>query len=121
MFNDNPQHFYLTLAYSYSVLRGFKNLVMASRIQIGKVVTVKGRRYKIGRGTAKGKKYKATPLSGKGVIQFGAKGYNAKPNTPKGDNYCARSSGIKSSKKGATANTFSRMLWNCNGKKSMKR
>lgn len=94
---------------------------MASRIQLGKIVTVKGRKYRIGRGTAQGKKYKATPLSGTGVIQFGAKGYNARPNTPKGDNYCARSSGIKSSKKGATANDFSRMLWNCNGKKSMKR
>ena len=80
----------------------------------------KYRGYDITRSNRKGKKYKATPLSGKGVIQFGAKGYNARPNTPKGDNYCARSSGIKSSKKGATANDFSRMLWNCNGKKSMK-
>ena len=94
---------------------------MPSRIQLGKIVTVKGRRYRISRGTAKDKKYKATPLSGKGVIQFGAKGYSARPGTCKGDNYCARSSGIKSSKRGASANDFSRMLWNCNGKKSMKR
>ena len=94
---------------------------MPSRIQLGKIVTVKGRRYRISRGTAKDKKYKATPLSGKGVIQFGAKGYSARPGTSKGDNYCTRSSGIKSSKRGATANDFSRMLWNCNGKKSMKR
>lgn len=93
---------------------------MASRIQIGKTVTIKGRKYKISAGTAKGKKYKATPLQGSGVIQFGAKGYNARPGTKKGDNYCARSSGIKSSKKGATANDFARALWNCNGKKSMK-
>ena len=93
---------------------------MASRIQIGKILTVKGRRYKIGRGTAKGKKYKATPLNGSGIIQFGAKGYSARPGTKKGDNYCARSSGIKSKKKGATPNDFSRMLWNCRGKKSMK-
>lgn len=94
---------------------------MASRIQIGKVVTVKGRKYKIGRSQAKNKKYVATPLQGSGVINFGQKGATAKPNTKKGDSYCARSAGIKSTKKGATPNDFARMLWNCNGKKSMKK
>ena len=93
---------------------------MASRIQIGKVVTVKGQKFKISAGTAKGKKYKATALSGNKTVQFGAKGYSARPGTAKGDNYCARSSGIKSSKSGATANDFARNLWNCQGKKSMK-
>ena len=94
---------------------------MASRIQFGKIVTVKGTRYRIAKPTAKGKKYKAVPVSGKGKsIHFGAKGYFAKPGTPKGDNYCARSSGIKSTKKGATPNDLARMLWNCRGKKSMK-
>lgn len=90
-----------------------------SRIQLGKVVTVKGKKYRIGRSMAKGKKYKATPLNGGGVVNFGASGAYAKPNTKKGDSYCARSAEIKSAKKGATANDFSRMLWNCNGKKSM--
>ena len=90
-----------------------------SRIQIGKTVTVKGRNYKISAGTAEGKKYKATPLKGTGVIQFGAKGYKASPGTKRGDNYCARSSGIKS--KGVGANDFARMLWNCRGKKSMNK
>lgn len=94
---------------------------MASRIKIGKTVTIKGKKFKIGAGTAKGKKYKATPLSGSGIIQFGAKGYNARPGTKKGDSYCARSFGIKSKKKGPTANDLSRALWNCNGKKSMKK
>ena len=90
-----------------------------SRIQIGKTVTVKGRKYKISAGTAKGKKYKATPVDGKpGIVQFGAKGYKVGPGTSRGSNYCARSSGIKSIKKGAGANDFARMLWNCNGKKS---
>ena len=93
---------------------------MASRIQIGKVVTVKGQKFKISAGTAKGKQYKATALSGNKTVQFGAKGYSARPGTAKGDNYCARSSGIKSSKSGATANDFARKLWNCQGKKSMK-
>ena len=90
-----------------------------SRIQIGKTVTVKGRKYKISAGTAKGKKYKATPVDGKpGIVQFVAKGYKVGPGTSRGTNYCTRSSGIKSSKKGAGANDFARMLWNCNGKKS---
>ena len=94
---------------------------MASRIQIGKTVKVKGRSYKITTGTAKGKKYKATPTDGKsGTIQFGAKGYKVGPGTKRGDNYCARSSGIKSSKSGAGANDFARKLWNCEGKKSKK-
>ena len=53
---------------------------MASRIKIGKTVKVKGRSYKISKGTAKGKKYKATPTDGKsGTVQFGAKGYKAAP------------------------------------------
>lgn len=121
MFNDDPQHFFLTLD-SYSVLRGFKFLVMASRIQIGKVIPVKGRKYKIGRGTAKGKKYKACTVTGrKKCIQFGAKGYTIATGTKKGHRYCSRSSGITSSKKGATPNDFSRIAWNCRGKKSMKR
>lgn len=91
-----------------------------SRIQIGKTVTVKGKKYKISAGTAKGKKYKATSSDGK-VIQFGAKGFKAGAGTKRGDNYCARSSGIKTTKKGATPNDFARMLWNCEGKKSKKR
>lgn len=93
-----------------------------SRIQIGKTVTVKGKKYKIAAGTAKGKKYKAIPFDGaKGVVQFGAKGYKVGPGTDRGDNYCARSSGIKSSKRGARPNDFARMLWNCEGKKSKNR
>ena len=95
---------------------------MASRIKIGKTVKVKGRSYKISKGTAKGKKYKATPTDGKsGTVQFGAKGYKAAPGTKRGNSYCARSSGIKSSKRGASANDFARKLWNCEGKKSRKK
>jgi hypothetical protein len=97
-------------------------ICMASRIQIGKTVTVKGKSYKIVKPTAKGKKYKAVPVSGKGrSIHFGAKGYTVAPGTPRGNNYCARSSGIKSSKPGASANDFARMLWNCKGKTSQKK
>lgn len=90
-----------------------------SRIQIGKTVTIKGKRYQIKSGTAQGKKYRAEAIDGKKqTIQFGAKGYTVAPGTERGNNYCARSSGIKSSQKGATANDFARMLWNCEGKKS---
>ncbi len=92
-----------------------------SRIQIGKIISVKGRKYKIGKSSAKGKKYKATPLSGSGVINFGATGYRAAPGTKRGNSYCARSSGIKSSKSGASSNDFARILWNCRGKKSMSK
>ena len=92
---------------------------MASRIQFGKVVSVGGKKFKIVKPTAKGKKYKAVPVSGKGkAYHFGAKGYSARPGTKKGNNYCARSSGIKSAK--ISPNAFARMLWNCNGKKSKK-
>ena len=72
------------------------------------------------RDDTKGKKYKAVPLSGKGrSYNFGAKGYTMAPGTPKGDNYCARSSGIKSGR--ISANSFARWAWNCRGKKSLKR
>ena len=55
---------------------------MASRIKIGKTVTVKGKSYKIVKPTAKGKKYKAVPVSGEGKsIHFGAKGYTVAPGT----------------------------------------
>ena len=90
-----------------------------SRIYIGAVVTMKGTKYRISAGTAKGKKYKATPIDGGiGIVQFGAKGYKVGAGTDRGDSYCARSAGIKSTKKGATPNDFARMLWNCEGKKS---
>jgi len=88
---------------------------------MGKVVTIKGKKFKIKPPTRKGKKYKACPVNGLGkCYHFGAKGFHARPNTPKGNNYCARSSGIKG-KGGIGPNDFARALWNCNGKKSMSR
>ena len=99
--------------------KNLKRKDMPSRIKIGKTVSLGGKRFKIVKPTAKGKKYKAVPASGKGrSYHFGAKGYFAKPGTPKGDNYCARSSGIKAGK--ISPNSFARMLWNCRGKKSLK-
>lgn len=90
-----------------------------SRIQIGGVVTVKGKKYRITSGKIDGKKYSAVPVNKQGsTVHFGQSGAFAKPGTSKGDSYCARSYGIKSSKTGATPNDFARMLWNCQGKKS---
>jgi len=63
------------------------------------------------------KKYTAT-INGK-TRSFGAKGYSISPGTPKGDNYCARSSGIKKCADPPCANDLSRRAWGCVGKKSV--
>lgn len=62
------------------------------------------------------KKYTAT-INGK-KRSFGAKGYSISPGTPKGDNYCARSSGIKKCANPPCPNDLSRKAWGCVGKKS---
>jgi hypothetical protein len=64
------------------------------------------------------KKYTAK-VNGK-TRSFGAKGYSIAPGTKKGDNYCARSSGIKKCAKPPCANDLSRKAWGCVGKKSVK-
>ena len=93
---------------------------MPTRIKIGKIVTVGGKRFRIVRPTAKGKKYKAVPVSGKGrSYHFGAKGYTVAPGTARGHSYCARSAGIKAAT--ISPNSFARMLWNCQGKRSLKK
>ena len=47
-------------------------------------------------------------------------GPRIRPGTKKGDDYCARSAGIKKCKNPPCANTLSRRKWKCRGKKSMK-
>lgn len=82
---------------------------------------------------AKGKKSVATykdPKTGrKRKTSYGAKGYSIAPGTKKGDNYCARSSGIPIARnpdgtrkypKGKSPNELSRKKWKCSGKKSMR-
>lgn len=72
-----------------------------------------------------GKKYETTTPSGR-VIHFGATGYRIKPGTKAGDSYCARSFGILDGKGKPTRddpespNYYSRKLWRCKGKKSLK-
>ena len=63
-------------------------------------------------------KFKAK-VNGK-TVKFGAKGYSIAAGTPKGDNYCARSSGIPKCKEPPCANDLSRKAWGCVGKKSVK-
>lgn len=63
-------------------------------------------------------KFKAK-VGGK-VVKFGAKGFSITPGTPKGDAYCARSSGIPKCKKPPCKNDLSRDAWGCVGKKSIK-
>lgn len=75
----------------------------------------KYRGYDITRSSRKGKKYKA--CKGGKCVHFGAKGYTIRPKTTRGDSYCARSSGIKSSPN--SPNSWARALWSCKGKKSV--
>jgi len=71
---------------------------------------------KIEKSNRKNKQLKATFKDGS-IIHFGDPKMPEYPNTKRGNNYCARSSGIKSKKK--SANTLSRkILWNCVGKES---
>lgn len=74
---------------------------------------------KITRSTRKGKKYKVV-YKGK-TIHFGAKGYRMFPGTKRGDNYCARSLGIKGANNPYSANYWARKLWRCIGKKSRRK
>lgn len=77
---------------------------------------------KIQRSNRKGKKFKVEACK-KGkckTVHFGASGYRIAPGTPKGNNYCTRSSGIKGTKDPFSANYWSRRMWGCVGKKSLK-
>lgn len=65
------------------------------------------------------KKYKVKV--GKKTVKFGAKGYSIAPGTPKGDSYCARSAGIKTSKGRLSPNFHARGIWGCKGKTSSKK
>ena len=61
-----------------------------------------------------GKKWK-TKIGGK-TYHGGDSNYTIAPGTKRGDNYCARSSGIKMTPR----NRMARKKWKCRGKKSMK-
>lgn len=87
---------------------------------MAKFRVVKGVRVKIEPSSRKGKQLMATTPSGR-VIHFGDPTMKEYPGTKRGDAYCARSSGIKT-RPGLSANDLSRVvLWNCVGKRSVKR
>jgi hypothetical protein len=80
---------------------------------------VKGKCYPLNtvvKSTRPGKKFMVVTTDG--VVHFGAEGYTISPGTPKGDSYCARSSGIKSGSS-RSANYYSRRMWGCVGGKSI--
>lgn len=74
--------------------------------------------YDVYRSNKKDKKYKVNV--GDEEVHFGAKGYTIAPGTMKGDRYCARSFGIKGKDNIRSANFWSRKMWDCRGKKSMR-
>lgn len=73
---------------------------------------------KIVKSTRAGKKWMVESPEGK-TIHAGDSDYTIAPGTPKGDNYCARSSGIRDVGKWS-ANALARHMWGCRGKKSYK-
>ena len=73
---------------------------------------------RIQRSTRKGKKWMVRSPSGR-MIHAGHSNYTIAPGTPKGDRYCARSSGIKTKGK-YSANALARKMWGCRGKKSYR-
>ena len=73
------------------------------------------------------KKTYTNPKTGrKKTVRYGQKGAKVAPGTSRGDNYCARSAGIKKrlpkSKQNDpnTANNLSRKRWRCSGDKSRR-
>lgn len=85
---------------------------------IKKEITLLGRKFTIEKSSQKNKQFTATSLDKKIVIHFGDSRYPEFPNSARGDNYCARSSGIINKEK-FNANALSRkLLWGCKGKKS---
>ena len=83
--------------------------------------TINGVRGTISASNAKGKKWKFTPDSGKGVVHAGQKGATIAPGTKKGDAFCARSAKNGGGQSGkVTPNDLARAMWKCRGKKSSK-
>ena len=87
---------------------------------MAKKMTIAGVKGTLSASNRKNKKWKFTPDNKKiAPVHAGAKGFTIAASTKRGDAYCARSSGIKSSKK-LSPNAVARKMWNCKGKKSKK-
>lgn len=89
-----------------------------------KTYKYKGKKYKVGKSDRKNKEYVAKLPSGK-KVHFADPDMTEYPGTDRGDNYCARSKGIADEYdlKGdvKSPNFWSRQLWSCKGKKSVKK
>lgn len=87
---------------------------------MAKTVIVRGERVKVIKSPRKNKQLRAEFPSGD-TVDFGDPRMPEYPGTKRGDNYCARSSGIKGTDDPMSPNFWSRKyLWNCQGKKSLK-
>lgn len=75
-------------------------------------------KYKIRKSTRENKAYMVT-VKGK-TIHFGDPDMKDYPSTKRGDAYCARSYGIKGRDDIMSPNYWSRKMWRCKGKKSMR-
>lgn len=85
-----------------------------------KIIKYQGKIYKISESTKQNKQLKVELPNGK-IIYFGDPTMKEYPGTKRGDNYCARSYGIKGKDDPASANFWSRRyLWNCKNKKSQR-
>ena len=82
---------------------------------------INGKRITIAPSTRENKQLMATFPNGR-VVHFGDPSMKEYPGTSRGDNYCARSSGIKGVDDPYSPNYWSRKyLWHCVGKKSVKK
>lgn len=85
-------------------------------------IRIDGKKVKVKKSGRKNKEYVGILPRGK-KVHFADPDMREYPGTSRGDNYCARSLGIKKKHdpqdKKITANDLSRKLWSCKGKKSV--
>ena len=83
-----------------------------------KTLKFNGKEYVVTASPLKGKQNRVN-YGGKN-IDFGDPNSRTFPGTKRGDNYCARSSGIKGADNPNSANFWARLDWKCRGKKSQR-
>jgi hypothetical protein len=82
-------------------------------LEVGKRYRVKGQVVRIQDSNAQGKEKAAVTSEGR-IINFGSSESRIRPGTPAGDQYCARSAGIRSSDN-LSPNDLARADWHCDG------
>jgi len=89
-----------------------------------KILKLKGNKYYISKSPRKNKEYMVKLKSGERV-HFADPYMKEYPGTKRGDNYCIRSHGIGKKydilKDKTSPNYWSRILWSCDGKKSISK